>query len=118
MMNETLLRLIDQEKVNEKLQGNVLTLGRQNIQISLEDKIRIIMDAGIKIDAAVIAEMKVAEKDQDTHNAHRTSVSDKQPFASLGINNVNALDITEYDKAEVIHNINLPIKRTLENLYN
>ena len=39
MINETLLRLITQEKINGKLKGAVLTLGRQNVQLSLDDAI-------------------------------------------------------------------------------
>lgn len=117
MINETLLRLIVQEKVNGKLKGSVLTLGRQNVQISLEDTIKIIQDEGVVIDHKVIEEIQVAEKDRDTRYADGTYVSDKQLFALLGITNVHALDVTDYENAEVIHNLNFPIAKNLENQY-
>ena len=111
MINEALLRVIAQESINGNLHGRVLTLGRQNVRLSLDKTVRILKDVGVEIDPTVVNKIRVSEKDNDTRYSNSKNVTDKQLFELLGAQKVEALDITDYEQAEIIHNLNYPMSQ-------
>ena len=109
MINESLLRIIAQERVNGNLRGRVATLGRQNVRLSLEETLKILIDEGVSVDPSIEAEIRSSEKDIETRYSNSETVSDQQLFKLLGIHAVDAIDVTDYEGAAIIHNLNYPI---------
>ncbi len=108
MLVEALVRLLVAEHKKCPLNGNILALGKQSIGLSLA-KIKEIFG---EFNCEVNPDFK--EK-QDVSTRFRSGGLDDESFFSMfGNVNYNTLDVSSYEKASIVHNLNQPIPKELE----
>jgi SAM-dependent methyltransferase len=120
---------IVREHKHRPITGDVLLLGRQTFSMTPDDAVGMLRSNGIEPAKAAMDEISI---DQSTrHGANRGYISDVAFFALLGSKSVRALDVTDYEGAEIIHDLNTPAPddlsetadfildgSTLDNLFN
>lgn len=99
---------IAREHSYRPITGDVLIIGRQTTYFTPDDLQARLKEHGHTADAGGI------EIDRTTINrlaAYQGAdlVTDRSIFRALGINSVKALDISDYEGAEVIHDLNTPL---------
>jgi hypothetical protein len=100
---------IGREHAFRPITGDVLFIGRQTTFMTPAELAGRLRDHGAAVDEAAI------EIDRTTFNRDRDAgfASDRSIFRALGNDRVRALDVSPYEGAEVIHNLNEPIPAAL-----
>lgn len=114
MINQSLIRLIAKEHSNAPICGRVLTLGRQTFSVTIDEAVSILRSEGVDVSADRISQTKTMTLDSETRYGAGATITDKQFFNLLGDCEVNAMDVSTYENAEIIHNLNFPIPQELE----
>jgi hypothetical protein len=101
---------IGREHVYRPISGDIVFIGRQTVTISPSELASALRAHGIAVDDTAI------ETDRTTtyrtlHATHQAS--DRSIFRALGGCRVKALDVSPYEGAEIIHNLNEPIPESL-----
>src|SRR5258708_27278946 len=99
-------RLIVLEHKRRPLPPTVHLLGRQTVYLTVEGAGKLIRACGVEPHEASV------ELDVETRGAAANQsgfVSDRMFFAMLGVKNVIAIDHTDYEGAEVIIDLNVPL---------
>lgn len=94
------LRFLMEEGKREPWAGSILTLGRQDIGVLETDVIKLARSLSfplVDIDTGLLNE---------THRSHCRFIDDNSFFKSLGFETVNALDVSPYQGADVLHDLN------------
>lgn len=113
MIVPTLAKIIIREHLYKPFQGRVLTMGRQTICMTPKDSIELlksencppIMDAFEN--TAVLA-------DQNTRVGKGTEfISDKLFFSLFGVKELSVIDVSSYEGADIIHDLNFPVPESL-----
>jgi hypothetical protein len=111
MIVPTLARLIIREHLYKPIQGNVLTLGRQTIAMTYEQLIELSQQEGFLISEDDLKRITVSQ-DQKTRVGKGTGyISDDVFFSLFGIRQIHVMDVSDYEGADIIHNLNMPIWR-------
>jgi SAM-dependent methyltransferase len=95
------------------IRGDVLLLGRQTMQFSPEHAAEMIRAAGL-VPGALSDEDSVVDR-QTWRAEGQTYIRDDAFFRLLGVSAIHALDHSDYEGAEIIHNLSRPITPNLEN---
>jgi hypothetical protein len=95
------------------LAGDVVTIGRQTIYLPPGEAVDLARDHGVL--AGALDEVALA-LDRTTVNrtSERPLISDAAFFALLGVKNVRVVDQSNYEGAEIIHDLSLSIPAGLE----
>jgi hypothetical protein len=118
MICESLLRILAQEHKVKKIEGEIITLGRQTIALTLDEALIILRDEGVDPSEHRISEARKFGLDHSTRYGKGAGVlTDKALFALFGDNNLVAMDVSTYENAEIIHNLNYSIETDLENRF-
>jgi len=118
MICESLLRMLAQEHKVRKIEGEIITLGRQTIALTLSESLKILREEGVHPTEDRIREAEKFGLDHITRYGKGAGVlTDKALFALFGDNNLVAMDVSTYENAEIIHNLNFPIGVELENRF-
>jgi hypothetical protein len=111
---ETLAR----EHMYRPLSGDVLLIGRQAIYLTAQQLIDLYRKFGI-----ALAGVSPDEVELDTSTLNRQIefgdhrwVSDRAVFRLLGIDRLRALDVSNYEDAEIVHDLNKPIPDSLKGI--
>lgn len=101
------------EARHRPITGRLLTIGRQAIGLSASEARGLIRDYGLPLLTDAV------EADTQTHGrqADRPYISDRSLFAMFSTAEVHALDVTDYEGAEVICDLNLPLPAKYESSY-
>ena len=111
MITKTLAKLLINEHKYKPITGNVLTLGRQSIRFKEEELLSF-----CKKELGVGGYKKTSTEHDDLHTRlgkHHGFVSDKRFFQMFGIDSLSCLDVTDYEGAEIIHDLNFPVPEEL-----
>jgi SAM-dependent methyltransferase len=93
--------------------GSILTLGRQGVLATLDDARRIIRAEGLTPAKLPPAFPTLTTIPQWQHGALRRTISDAAFFRLLGLSDTQALDVSDYERAEIIHDLNRPVPPAL-----
>lgn len=116
MIVEALLRLLLAIHKQEPIKGNILTLGKQTIGIPKERILQIFKEQGVEVNPNF--DMAQAEKDQSTRCRRDFSIDDASLYKMLGDDiHYHAMDVSDYENASMIHNLNDPIPKEWENKF-
>jgi len=117
MIVPTIARLIVREHLHKPIQGRVLTLGRQTIAMTYEQVIQLFKQEGYSPSDLILRE-RSGDRDEKTRFGKGTRyISDTLFFKLMGIVDLVTMDVTEYEGAEIIHNLNQRIPESLCNQF-
>src|SRR5208283_5155456 len=86
---------------------DVLFIGRQTVPLSLDGFNRLLDRYGLKNQAP-----DEVEYDQETRGAQGCEfISDRYFLKALGVKNFHALDVTDYEGADIVHDMGQPIPK-------
>jgi SAM-dependent methyltransferase len=104
--------MIIREHLFKPIQGKVLCLGRQTISMTYDQLIELLKQENYPLprDCSFI---KITKDQKTLVGKGSDYVSDDVFFRFLGMDNVRVMDISKYEGADVIHNINMPIPEEL-----
>lgn len=108
------LRFIAREHKRKPFTGSVLTLGRQNVYATLEEVRQLLLSEQI--------EPATLPSGIDTRTnipnwvgvPYKDATSDVVFFKLLGLNSIEALDYSDFENAEVVHDLNAPLPDELK----
>jgi hypothetical protein len=120
---------IGREHAHRPIAGDILFIGRQTTYFTVPDLVNRMRDYGHTIDPTA------TEMDRSTVNRNGCGgyITDRSIFRALGVpsDRIKALDVSDYEGAEVIHDLNRPLPSrlhatadfvvdgsTLDNLFN
>lgn len=108
-----IMRALVREAAIKPITGTVLTLGRQTIFATPAQAKTMLKNHGIT-PAVDDEELDVSTKQTLEENA--TRISDKAFFRMLGAEKVTTLDVSDYEGADIVHNLNVPIPDQYEGI--
>ena len=110
----TLAEMIVREHLYRPIRGKLLLIGRQTVQLSRQDAIDMVRDFGVDTRGIGIDDLDV---DRQTVRAGQERdeefITDDSFFRLLGATDVAWLDHSDYEGANIIHDLNLPIPEEL-----
>ncbi|NQV00086.1 MAG: class I SAM-dependent methyltransferase, partial [Parcubacteria group bacterium] len=113
-ISPTLAKIIIQEHIHRPIKGNVLCLGRQTILMTHREAVNLIRNQGCEISKKDI-KITRSLKDSGTRSGKdKEYISDVAFFRLLGITNIGNMDVSDYEGAEIIHDLNKPIPKKFE----
>jgi SAM-dependent methyltransferase len=106
------IEAIAREHKYKPVAGDVLFVGRQMVGVSPEELATKLREAGNDVNAGAIA------IDRTTINRPRgvphELPTDRSIFHALGVRNVKAIDVSAYEGAEIVHDLNVALPPQLE----
>lgn len=96
------LQFIAREHHERAFEGPVLTFGRQEIATSYAAAVKILQSEGLKLPG--ISSPKISSS---------LRIRDLEFFHLLGLDDVQALDYSDYEHAEILHDLNSPVPDAL-----
>jgi SAM-dependent methyltransferase len=114
MIVPTLARMLIREHIYRPIKGKILTLGRQTIAMTYEQFIQLLKQENFPVSEKSLKDIE-DKYDNLTRAGRETNfISDEIFFDLLGIKNVNVMDVSSYEGADILHDLNHPIPASLE----
>jgi SAM-dependent methyltransferase len=107
------LDAIGREHAYRPMAGDVVFIGRQTVYCTPDELVAHLRGHGHAVDRAAI-EVDRATVNRAGGYAGKTLVTERSIFRALGIDNVKALDVSPYEGADMIHDLNQPLPARLE----
>ena len=102
------IEAIGREHAYRPISGDVLFIGRQTTYFSANELAAILRSHGHAVDPAAIEIDRTTISRQRGHGG-KELVTDRSIFRALGVDKVRALDVSAYEGAEIIHDLNEPL---------
>lgn len=103
-------RFIIREAKYAPIRGSVLLIGRQTVHLTPSRFSELMREEGLSIDPA----LPVTLDNTTRGGAGRGLISDTYLFKALGAATVSAVDLSNYEGADIVHNLDMPIPPQLE----
>jgi SAM-dependent methyltransferase len=103
-------RFIIREAKYAPIRGSVLLIGRQTVHLTPARFSELMREEGMPIDPA----LPVALDNTTRGGTGRGFISDSYLFKALGAETVSAIDLSDYEGADIVHNLDTPIPPKLE----
>jgi SAM-dependent methyltransferase len=112
-LSYSVIESIAREARSRPYGGTALMLGRQTVDLTPEQALVLLRSQGID---ATDARLDLDTTTQQTKRDAKTRVSDIALFKALGFSSVMAMDISDYEGADIVHNLNDPVPDQYEGL--
>ncbi len=109
MIVPTIAKLLVREHLHKPLPDNVLTLGRQTISMTYEQVLELFKQEGYIPPKEIQDNIKIQLDEETRCGKGNNYITDKVFFGLLGIKNIKSMDVTNYENADIIHNLNYTI---------
>jgi SAM-dependent methyltransferase len=103
-------RFIIREAQYAPIRGSVLLIGRQTVHLTPARFSELMGEEGMPIDPA----LPVTLDNTTRGGAGRGFINDTYLFKALGAETVSAIDLSDYEGADIVHNLDTPIPPQLE----
>jgi hypothetical protein len=104
--------MILKEHKHRPIAGDVLLIGRQTVLLTIDTARALMAREGVKVRDNFLAEV-----DQSTVGAERAQyITDRAFFSMFSDVRVIALDVSDYEDAEIVHDLNAPLPAQYENV--
>ena len=103
-------RFIIREARHAPIRGSVLLIGRQTVHVTPARFFQLMCEEGMSIDP----ELPVTLDNTTRSGAGRGFISDTYLFKALGAETVSAIDVSDYEGADIVHNLDTPVPAHLE----
>lgn len=104
-LTRQMVRFVIREAKYSPLRGSVLLLGRQTIHLTADSFAELMKEEEMPIDSSIPLELDTRTRGSEGKNF----ISDSYLFKVLGAENVQALDVSNYEGAEIVHDLGAPI---------
>jgi hypothetical protein len=108
------IEAIGREHAYRPISGDVLFIGRQATYFTPNELIALLRSHGHAVDPAAMEIDRTTINRQEGHTG-KELVTDRSIFHALGVGSVRALDVSAYEGAEIIHDLNEPLPPHLQN---
>jgi hypothetical protein len=95
------------------MRGEVRMIGRQSVYLSPDQLIEALRGIGVNVSGADAAKVELDRSTLNRVGSRDDLVSDRAIFAFFGETRVRAIDVSGYEGAEIVHDLNLPIPASL-----
>lgn len=112
MLVETLIKLLVAEHKKSPITGNILTLGKQTVGTPLSKILQIFHEQDCDINPTF--NLEDVKFDQSTRIRSDHSIDDLDFFRLFGDVNYQTMDVSKYEQASILHNLNEPIPPELQ----
>ena len=110
MITKTLARLLIQEHKYKPISGNVLQLGRQSINFNEAYLVAFFKkELGVTVDR----DSSINNDDLTKFGKQHGFVSDHRFFQMFGVSSLSSMDVTDYEGANIVHDLNYPVPKEL-----
>ncbi len=116
-LSKSFLKFIAYEHKKKLLTGPALTLGRQSVQSTLGETRRLLLSAGITPASLPTDEGLRTNIPSWFNTVYENNISDVAFFKLLGITDIMALDYSDYEGAEIQHDLNYVVPNELQNRF-
>jgi SAM-dependent methyltransferase len=106
------IEAIAREHAYRPISGDVLFIGRQTTYFTPQELVGILSAHGHAVDVSAI-EVDRSTTNRQSGYERKELVTDRSIFRAIGVNSVRALDVSAYEGAEIIHDLNTPLPREL-----
>jgi SAM-dependent methyltransferase len=106
-------RFILHEHRYRPLTGSLLLIGRQTVYMTPDEAVQVIREEGVPVRKNVNIELDATTRT----GASSGNISDKSFFALFTDARLEAIDVSDYEGAELIHDLNEPIPDRLRGKY-
>ena len=103
-------RFLIREAKYAPIRGSVLLIGRQTVHVTPVRFFQLMRKEGIAIDP----DLPVTLDNTTRSGAGRGFISDTYLFKALGAATVHSIDVSDYEGADIVHNLDTPIPAHLE----
>jgi hypothetical protein len=117
-LGANIVESVVREHSYKSIRGDVLLIGRQTVYLSREQYIEMMRRHGITPSDSQLARVAIDDRTIDRRpNPYVTeTITDRSIFHVLGVDNVRALDHSDYEGAEIIHDLNKPLPEKLHSI--
>jgi hypothetical protein len=107
---------IVREHIHRPISGDVLLIGRQTVNLSPAEALEMVAAHGIDVSAVQAENLKLNTATINRRRAPsgRDIISDAAFFNLLGVDRIKALDRSDYEGAEIIHDLGAPVPDELK----
>ena len=115
-LSPDVLNAIVREHAYKPLDGDVLLIGRQTVNLTPAQALEMVAAHGIDVSAVQPENLKLNIATINRHRAAlgRDLISDAAFFNLLGVDRIRALDRSDYEGAEIIHDLGIPVPDELK----
>lgn len=113
MIVPTLARLLVREHLYKPIQGKVLTLGRQTISMTYEEAIELFQQEGYTPSQQALERLTIAHDKKTRVGKGRNYITDEVFFGLLGVKELFTMDVSSYEAADIVHDLNKPVPDSL-----
>ena len=117
MIVPTLARLLIREHQYKPIQGKLLILGRQTIAMSPEQLVELLLQEKFSLSEDKLSKIGTSSDKKTRYGKGTGYVSDQVFFDLFRISELNIMDISDYEEADIIHDMNKPIPESLKNQF-
>jgi len=100
-INESALKVLLEENARRRFAGSVLSLGKQDIYFTKNDLFKIAKQ--FEISLSFPPNIEYTNKQ---HAINKKYISDKYLFSSIGFSQVTSIDVSDYEKADIVFDLN------------
>jgi hypothetical protein len=117
MITPSIARMLAQEHLSKAITGEVLCLGRQLIGMTHEEAVAVLQQEKVKIPIKSIEATKGCIETSNRHSVGKNFITDHAFFKLLGVEKLSSMDVSDYEGADIVHNLNYKIPAALCNRY-
>ncbi len=111
----TLAEMIIREHLHRPIEGKLLLIGRQTVNLSRQEALEKMAEFGIDTGGIAIDDLTVDTSTVRSEQQSETEfITDDSFFRLLGVTDIEWLDHSDYEGANIIHDLNTPIPDELD----
>jgi SAM-dependent methyltransferase len=108
-----ILEAVVREHCHYAITGPVVQIGRQTFELTVPEAMELFMRHGLPVDVFRRGDVEIDRYTTQVRQTGKPFVSDRAFLGALGIAEVHAVDHSDFEGADIIHNMNLPIPPSL-----
>jgi hypothetical protein len=113
-----MVEMIMREHQYRPIRGDAVLVGRQTVYLTRNDFLDLLTRYGLTVPSDRRAEIGIDQSTIDRMAGHtqKELVSDTAIFKAIGVESIRALDVSPYERAEIIHDLNIPVPQELKGI--
>jgi hypothetical protein len=98
-------KFILQEHKHRPIEGDIVLIGRQSVLLTMQEALQLVKEAGVSLREKFFEEIDAST----VGTINEGHITDRSFFSIFSPGKIKALDVSSYEGAEIIHNLNEPL---------